>query len=198
MGSDLTPRQARFCKEYVVDLDATAACERAGYSVGPTRNVAAVQGSRLLSAAKIQARIAVEHRRLLSSQSLRASQVLDELKCLAFADLRRLFITSDDGKVRLRNITELPLEVAAAISSIDVSVSSGDGASSISRIRLHDKTRALDLLLRRLMPETTIHMHAAFSPAQLELMSESQLDKVEEASRLLAIVSDELSPVDGE
>ena len=51
--SDLTPKQARFVEEYLIDLNATQAAIRAGYST----HTADVQGSRLLSNVKVAAAI---------------------------------------------------------------------------------------------------------------------------------------------
>lgn len=50
----MTPKQERFCQEYLIDLNATQAAIRSGYS----RKTAEVQGSRLLSNAKIGLQIA--------------------------------------------------------------------------------------------------------------------------------------------
>ena len=50
----LSPRAARFVAEYLVDCNATAAAERAGYS----KRAASVQGWRLLRNAKVGAAIA--------------------------------------------------------------------------------------------------------------------------------------------
>lgn len=49
--SDLTPKQRRFCEEYVVDLNGTQAAIRSGYS----EDTATEQASRLLSNVKVQA-----------------------------------------------------------------------------------------------------------------------------------------------
>jgi phage terminase small subunit len=49
----LTPKQEQFCQEYMIDLNATKAAERAGYSV----KTANEQGSRLLANVSIQARM---------------------------------------------------------------------------------------------------------------------------------------------
>ena len=49
----LTPKQARFIEEYLVDLNAKQAAIRAGYSV----KSAHVEGSRLLINAKVAAAI---------------------------------------------------------------------------------------------------------------------------------------------
>ena len=50
-GSSLTPRQARFVKEYLVDLNGTQAAIRAGYSASG----ADVQAVRLLGNARVKA-----------------------------------------------------------------------------------------------------------------------------------------------
>ena len=51
--SDLTPKQARFVEEYLIDLNATAAAKRAGYS----ERTAYAQGQRLLKNVEIAAAI---------------------------------------------------------------------------------------------------------------------------------------------
>ena len=49
----LTPKQARFCEEYLVDLNATQAAIRAGYSVESAGSI----GSENLTKPEIRARI---------------------------------------------------------------------------------------------------------------------------------------------
>lgn len=53
IGDDLNDKQARFCEEYLFDLNITQAAIRAGYS----QHTAAQHGSRLLNDVKIQTRI---------------------------------------------------------------------------------------------------------------------------------------------
>lgn len=53
MEHKLTPKQAQFCQEYMIDLNATKAAERAGYSV----KTANEQGSRLLANVSIQSEL---------------------------------------------------------------------------------------------------------------------------------------------
>ena len=50
----LTPRQERFCQEYAIDLNATGAARRAGYS----EKTAEQQGSRLFRNVQVKTRIA--------------------------------------------------------------------------------------------------------------------------------------------
>jgi phage terminase small subunit len=53
MALELTPKQIRFCEEYLIDLNAKQAAIRVGYSP----KTAEVQASRLLSNAKVSAYI---------------------------------------------------------------------------------------------------------------------------------------------
>ncbi len=53
-NGELTAKQARFCEEFMVDMNATAAAKRAGYS----ERTAEQQGCRLLTNVKVAARIA--------------------------------------------------------------------------------------------------------------------------------------------
>ncbi len=50
----LTPKQAAFCREYLIDLNATAAAKRAGYSEATAKQ----QGCRLLTNVNVAERIA--------------------------------------------------------------------------------------------------------------------------------------------
>ena len=143
----------------------------------------------------VAAEIQRVHRRHLDNLDLRVEDVLNELKVIAFSDLRRLFTRGASGQQRLVDLVDLPDDVAASVASVDVAVV--DGAATVSRIRTWDKTRALDLLLKRLLPEQHLHLHA-FSPAQLAGMSNDQLDRVERANMLLAEVSTEVGPGEGD
>lgn len=78
----LTDKQLTFCREYLIDLNATQAAIRAGYSA----QTANQQGPRLLVNVGIQSEI----QRLFEERSQRvevtADRVLEELKALAFYD----------------------------------------------------------------------------------------------------------------
>jgi len=67
----LTPKQAAFCREYLIDLNATAAAKRAGYS----QATAHVQGPRLLANVGVAARIA----ELQKAAAQRNEVTLDEV-----------------------------------------------------------------------------------------------------------------------
>ena len=68
MKSELTPKQRRFVDEFLLDLNATQAAVRAGYSV----QTANEQGARLLANASVAA--AVQLAQLARSERLRLTQ----------------------------------------------------------------------------------------------------------------------------
>lgn len=112
MAPKLNMRQARFVTEYLVDLNATKAAERAGYSP----RTAYAQGSRLLThaevAAAIQAGVAKRQVRL----ELSADRVLQELMRVALVDLGGAY----DAKGNLLPVHEMPEDVRRAIAGIKV------------------------------------------------------------------------------
>ena len=71
----LTSKQARFVEEYLVDLNATAAAIRAGYSA----KSAHVEGSRLLTNAKVAAAISAAKRERSEVTKVDAEYVLKRL-----------------------------------------------------------------------------------------------------------------------
>ena len=87
----MTDKQARFCEEYMIDLNATQAAIRAGYSP----KTANEQAARLLANVSIQNRIA----QLQAEQSRRtgvsADRVVRELAKVAFVNALPVFIASD-------------------------------------------------------------------------------------------------------
>jgi phage terminase small subunit len=138
--ASMTPKQERFVEEYLVDLNATQAAVRAGYSARTARAI----GRENLDKPDIQA--ALQTAFAARSQRVEIDQdwVIRRLARIADLDLRKLF--TDDGT--LRPIQELPEDVAGAISSVDV-IKRKDDAEEY-RVRLPDRIRALDLLGRHL------------------------------------------------
>lgn len=141
----LTPRQRRFCHEYVIDLNASAAYLRAGYRDGSGSNA-----SGLLSLPRIQHVIAQLKLEQEARTHVSADLVIREIARLAFSDNRKLF--GADG--RLLDIKSLPDDIAAAISSIEVVrevVESDDGTRETTythKIKLWSKPHALNQLAK--------------------------------------------------
>ena len=74
-------RQEMFVREYLVDLCASKAARRAGYSPKNARSI----GCRLLKHPEIQRKVALAMELEKEDTALRREQVLEELKTVAFA-----------------------------------------------------------------------------------------------------------------
>src|SRR5215213_1985099 len=79
----LTARQARFVEEYLVDLNATQAAIRAGYSA----RTANEQASRLLANVSVAAAISEALAARAERTQITADQVVEELAAIGFAKL---------------------------------------------------------------------------------------------------------------
>ena len=144
----LTAKQEAFCQEYLIDLNATQAAARAGYSP----KTAHVIGQENLRKPAISARIgeamAERERRVHITQD----RVLQELARLAFSALRRAF--KDDGSLKLPQ--EWDDDTAAAMAGVDTITSSmgGEEEAAVSlttkKVKVFDKGAALTLAMRHL------------------------------------------------
>lgn len=152
MTDALTPRQQRFVLEYLKDLNATQAAIRAGYSA----KTAVVQGPRLLGNIQVAAAVQAASSKRLARLELKADDVLRELLRIARSDIRQLY----DETGRLKPIHQLPDDVAAALSSVEIlrektTVKSGEieeitVEESVRKLKLWDKVKALELLAKHL------------------------------------------------
>jgi phage terminase small subunit len=143
----LNPKQRRFIDQYLVDLNATQAAMRAGYSTETAHS----QGSRLLKNVEIAAEIESARSRQSARTEITQDRVLTEIARLAFLDVRKLF----DSGGRPKAIGELDDDTAAAISGIDVAQTKGERGRvgtvvTTTKYRLADKRGALELLARHL------------------------------------------------
>jgi phage terminase small subunit len=77
--AELTDRQERFCQEYLVDLNATQAAIRSGYSA----KTADVQASRLLGNVQVQARVDALKKQRAMSTGITAEKVLTRIDRIA-------------------------------------------------------------------------------------------------------------------
>ena len=82
----MNARQQRFVAEYLVDLNATQAAIRAGYSP----KTAQQQGSRLLRNVVVKQAIAAQHATQLKAVEVRIEDVLRDVMAIAHTDLHTL------------------------------------------------------------------------------------------------------------
>lgn len=140
----LTPKQERFVEEYLVDLNATKAAIRAGYSP----KTAEQQGYQLLQIPSVQAAIAAKREQVSAATGITIERVLKEAERLAFFDPRKLF--HEDGTPK--KITELDDDTAAAIQGLDVATigNSEVGVGQVLKYKIADRNSALERLFKHL------------------------------------------------
>ena len=137
-SAELHPREARFVEEYVIDLNATQAAIRAGYS----ERSAGQRGYELLRKPHIAAAIKAAMKERSARTGITADRVIQELALLGFADMGD-FAQWDRGYVTLNNSTSLDETKRRAV--IEVS----ENRNGV-KIKLGDKKGALDLLGKHL------------------------------------------------
>lgn len=144
----LTPKQEAFVREYLIDLNATQAAARAGYSA----RTANEQGCRLLANVSVRSAIEAEKAKRSERTEITADRVLQELARIAFFDPRRMFNENGEPKA----ITELDDDTAAVVAGLDVMEEfEGHGEDRVSvgfvkKWKLSDKGSALSLAMRHL------------------------------------------------
>ncbi len=138
----MTPKQQVFVNEYLIDLNATQAAIRAGYSEKTAKAI----GQENLTKPAIAAAIADAQQERGDRVALTADRVLLEIGRLATSDLRRAF-NADGG---LRSPTTWDDDTAAAISSVKVVTRRAPGGGEdaeveyVTEVKLWDKNSALD------------------------------------------------------
>lgn len=148
----LTAKQERFCHEYVIDLNATQAAIRAGYSKKAAKEV----GSRLLTYANIAGKISELNSDLAKASMIGALKIVEEQKRIAFASIASIY--SDWTK--LKDFDILTDDQKAAIKSINTKTTKKRAGTENGKpaytdveyvkIEMHDKVRALETLSKML------------------------------------------------
>ena len=144
----LTDKQAAFVREYLIDLNATAAYKRAGYTA--TGNAAEASASRLLSNAKVAAEIAAAQAERAERTKVDSDWVLTRLADEAVADLADIY----DEHGNLKSIHEWPLiwrqGLVAGIETVQEKVGEDEagrpGYATVRKVRLSDRIKRVDLI----------------------------------------------------
>jgi len=153
-GRKLTAKQKRFVAEYLIDLNASKAAARAGYSA----KSAPAQGWQLLSKPLIEAAIAEGTSKQLQKTAASAERVLQELSRIALSDPRALY----DEKGNLKAPADWSDEVAAAVAGVEIETKRTPGTETeveVAKVKRWDKNRALEILARyhKLLTEKVEH-----------------------------------------
>jgi phage terminase small subunit len=137
----LTEKQKQFVEEYLIDLNATQAAIRAGYSA----KTADQQGSRMLTNVKVQQAIAERMAERSKRTGVNQDRVVLELAKIAFVKMTD--IVDSNGKIR-DDATEDDL---SCIEGIKYKHSDTDTGYSVEReVKIGSKLKALELLGKHL------------------------------------------------
>ncbi|MES0070697.1 terminase small subunit [Mesorhizobium sp. M0058] len=147
-AKELTPKQARFVEEFMIDLNATQAAKRAGYS----ELTAQVQGSRLLSNVMVGEAIAARQAAIAQKLGVTQERIVAELAKIAFSDIRKAVqwgrspIDTESENAKPNGLGIYPVELIGSDKMDD------DTAAAVSevsltqtgiKIKMHDKKSAL-------------------------------------------------------
>lgn len=137
--SKLNPKQARFVAEYLIDLNATQAAIRSGYSESTARAI----GAENLTKPAISAAIAEAKAKMASKLEITAERVLRELALIGFANMGDY--VGQDGIV---DFSALDKDKWAAVSEVTIDhYTDGrtEDARDVKRVKfkLSDKRAAL-------------------------------------------------------
>ena len=143
----LTERQKAFVREYLIDLNATAAYKRAGYN-GKGR-AAENAASRLLGYVGVRSEIQTALLKAQERSVATVERLEHELERLALSDVRKLF--KEDGSTKSPH--EWDDDTAFAVGSIEVKEefegNEHDLSGYLKKVKLCDKLRAIVELLKR-------------------------------------------------
>ena len=154
----LNLKQQRFWEEYLIDLNATQAAIRAGYS----ENCAGAVGWEVLKKPEVQKRV-MELKAVRSKRTeITADQVIEELSHAAFANILDYLEVQDDG-LAVIDLTKVTREQAAAIQELNIDGVAGIDGDKLTakklRFKLRDKNQALTKLGEHLGMFTQVHRH---------------------------------------
>ena len=138
----MTDKQTAFVNEYLIDLNATQAAIRAGYSP----NSAVVIGSENKEKPEIKNAIDKAIAERSRRTGITQDRVLQEIAKVAFLNLADL-INLDDGSIK----ADAKRDDTACIASFkNKIISSGKSDIKETEVRLYDKLKALELLGKHL------------------------------------------------
>lgn len=173
----MTPRQEKFVQEYLLDLNATQAAIRAGYSAKTANAIA----GRLLVNVSIQKEIQKKFEDRSKRTEITADETLKQLAIISFGSMKDVATWGPDG-VTLKNSEELSDEQAFLIS--EISENATESSKNI-RVKIKDQLKALEMLARHLGMFTDkfqVEVKAEQPQADLSTLSDEQLDFLLEKS----------------
>lgn len=156
-----------FCREYLIDLNATQAAIRAGYSAKTANRTA----SENMSKPDVQSRIAELKAKRNEDVSINAQYVLNRLVEIDQMDV--LDILTSTGE--LKPVSQWPKVWRTTLSGLDVVEMSAEGntAALLKKIKWPDKVKNLELLGKHIdvmaFKEQATHEHTGKNGGPIEM-----------------------------
>jgi len=144
----LTPKQEKFALEYVKLGNASKAYRVAYNASKMNSNTIARKAQELLKHPKVSIYIDKLQEEIREKSKIDIERVIQEIAKVAFFDIRELF--NEDGS--LKSVKEVDEKTAKAISEItsNIAKSEDNEITEVVKYKMHDKTKALDMLMRHL------------------------------------------------
>lgn len=141
---ELTPRQDRFCQEYLIDLNGTQAAIRAGYSKDTASEIAYEN----LRKPEIQKRVAALMAERAKRTRITKDRVLEGIAELAYFDIADAY----DERGAVKPLHEMPPALRHAIAGIESQELQIDGVvvGHVRKLKLVDRPRAYEMLGRHM------------------------------------------------
>lgn len=151
----LTPKQQRFVEEYLVDLNATQAAIRSGYS----QKTAGAVGHENLKKPEIAKAIAAGREKQSKRTEINADWLLKRLADEVDADQAELY----DEKGQLKRIQDWPMVWRKGlVAGMDVDEIKGEGGSVLGytrKIKISDRLKRLELIGRHIAVGAFLDKH---------------------------------------
>lgn len=141
MPRTFTAKQKLFCKEYLVDLNATKACLRAGYKTKNPDNV----GHQLLGKAAVKQYLDKEFTKRNARIDFDQDTAIKEVAAMAFSNLADIF----DHNGRIIPLENMPRSISCALHEVVTSKAEQEEQKVvISKYTLRNKLPALEMLFK--------------------------------------------------
>jgi phage terminase small subunit len=148
----LTAKQEKFCQEYLIDLNATQAAIRAGYSEKTASRIGGQNLYKLVIQAEIQRSQLARSKRTEITQD----RVLKELALIGFSDMAMFVRIDESGMIQANPLDTLPEGASRIIKKVKEkrvirSTPEGDQILDATyEFELCDKVRCLELMGKHL------------------------------------------------
>lgn len=163
----LTEKQRRFCEEYLVDLNATQAAIRAGFSEKNADKI----GPELLGKTRVAQEIARHQQERAERLRLDVDGVVAKLANIAGADIRDYLTITGDTLV-LKDLSKLTPQQASAIESVKLGRNGWE-------LKLYNRLTASDMLMKHLGGYvTSSDLIDKLPPERLEQLVDELLKKL--------------------